>query len=196
MMNVAVTSRADLRRFCATLRPGPVADVRTLELLLAAAWNTLPSDDPSMTGNKLLNRMKAVVWKSPVLSFRIDRHLETVHGSSRARTDAWTVDLDGMTTTVEKAVGRPQVRPRQPRFDVKPVAAELSKTIITGQPDDRLKWDGRSRVLVHIGKVLPERSAVKDTLASRRKRLRDELTRLLVQARWKLVRPNVYEKES
>jgi hypothetical protein len=61
--------------------------------------------------------------------------------------------------------------------------------------DDRLKWDGTSKVKLLIGKVLPERSAVKDTLADRRKRLRNELTRLLAPEGWKLVRPNVYERE-
>lgn len=193
MMNVAATSRADLRRFCATLRPGPVADVRTLELLLATAWDTLPRDDPSMTGNKLLNRMAKPTWKFPVLTFRIERHGAAALGSSRVEIQQWTLDLDKLTTTVN-TIGRRQVRRQQPRFDVKPVAAELFKAIIAGKPDNRLKWEGDSKVRVQIGKVLPERSAVKDTLAGRRKRLRDEMTRLLVQARWKQVRPNVYER--
>lgn len=77
---------------------------------------------------------------------------------------------------------------------MKPVAVELLNAIIAGQSDDRLKWEGDSKVRVLIGKVIPERSAVKDTLAGRRKRLRDELTRLLASAQWKLVRPNVYER--
>jgi hypothetical protein len=129
-----------------------------------------------------------------VLSFRIERHGATALGSSRASIDAWTVDIDKMTTTVEKGVGRRQVRPLQPRLDVKPLAAELCAAIVAGQPDARLKWAGDSQVRVLIGKVIPERSAVKDTLAGRRKRLRDELTRLLASAHWRLVRPNVYER--
>ncbi len=98
-----------------------------------------------------------------------------------------------MATTVNM-VGRRQVRPAQPRFDVKPVATELFDAIIAGQRDERLKWEGVSKVRVLIGRVIPERSAVKDTLAGRRKRLRDELTRLLAAAGWNLFKPNVYEQ--
>ena len=129
-----------------------------------------------------------------MLIFRIERHGETALGSSRASIDAWTVDLDKMTTTVEKDAGRRQVRPPKSRLDVKPLAAELCAAIIAGQSDDRLKWDGYSKVRVLIGKVVPDRSAVKDTLAGRRKRLRDELTRRLASAHWKVVRANVYER--
>ena len=179
---------------CAALPPGPVADARTLEPLLAAVWDTLPSDDPSMTGHKLLNRMEKPIWNPPVLIFRIERHGGTVLGSSRAEIQEWAVDLELMTTTV-KLVGRRQVRPPQSRLDVKAIATELFDAIVSGQPEDRLKWEGESKVRVLIGKVLPEGLAVKDTLAARRKRLRNELTCLLERAGWKLVRPNVYEKE-
>jgi hypothetical protein len=78
---------------------------------------------------------------------------------------------------------------------VKPIAADLCSAILTGKQDDRLKWDGTSKVKLLIGKVLPEGSAVKETLAARRKRLRDELTRLLAPEGWKLVRPKEYERE-
>ena len=190
----ADSSLSVLRRFCNTLLCGPVADVHSLELMLGPIWDTLPSDDPSMTGNKLLNRMERPIWNPPVLVFRIERHGAASLGSSRAEVQEWTVDLERMTTTVN-IVARRQVRPPQQGFDVKPVAAELCNAIIAGNQDDRLKWEGDSKVRVLIGKVLPEKSAVKDTLAGRRKRLRDELTRLLVQARWKPVRPNVYERQ-
>lgn len=179
---------------CAALLPGPVADIPTLERLLAAVWDELSGDDGGMEAYKLLNRMEKPIWNPPVLNFRIERHGGTVLGSSRAEIQEWTVDLEEMTTTV-KVVGRRQVRKPQSGLDVKAIAAELNSAIIAGNQDDRLKWDGTSKVQVLIGKVLPEGSAVKDTLADRRKRLRDELTCLLEQARWKLVRPNVYEKE-
>jgi hypothetical protein len=183
-----------LQRHCATLPPGPVADVPTLERLLAAAWDALPSDDDSMAGYKLLNRMEAVAWNSPILSFKIERHGGTVMGSSRAKIDEWTVNLERLTTKVE-TVGRRQVRPPRPRFDAKPIAQELAKAILTGQSNDRLQWDNEFKVRVLIGKILPEGSAVKQTLTACRKRLREALTRLLATARWKMLKPNVYEKE-
>lgn len=182
-----------IRLHCATLPPGPVADVPTLERLLAAVWDGLSGDDGGMEAYKLLNRMEKPIWNPPVLNFRIERHGGTVLGSSRAEVQEWTVDLERLTASV-KVAGRRQVSQLQPRVDVKPIAADLCGVILTGKQDDRLKWDGTSKVRVLMGKVLPERSAVKATLAYRRKRLRNELTRLLAAKGWKLVRPNLYER--
>ena len=78
---------------------------------------------------------------------------------------------------------------------MKPIAADLCSAILSGKQDNRLKWYGTSKVRVLTGKVLPEGSAVKETLADRRKRLRNELTGLLAPEGWKMVRPNVYERE-
>lgn len=183
-----------IRQYCASLPPGPVADVLTLERLLAAVWDELSGDDGGMEAYKLLNRMENPIWNPPVLIFRIERHGGTVLGSSRAEVQEWTVDLERMTKTV-KEVGRRQVGPLQPRLDVKPIVADLCNAILKGNQDDRLKWDGTSKVKLLIGKVLPEGSAVKDTLADRRKRLRNELSRLLAPEGWKLVSPNLYERE-
>lgn len=183
-----------IRQHSASLPPGPVADVPTLERLLAAVWDELYGDDGGMEGYKLLNRMEKPIWNPPVLTFRIERHGAASLGSSRAEVQEWTVDLGAMTTTVS-VVGRRQIGPLQPRLDVKPIAADLCSAILTGKQDDRLKWDGNSKVRVLMGKVLPEGSAVKETLAARRKRLRDELSRLLAPEGWKCVRPNLYEKE-
>lgn len=178
---------------CAALLPGPVADIPTLERLLAAAWDELSGDDGGMEADKLLDRMEKPIWNPPVLNFRIERHGAASLGSSRAEVQEWTVDLERLTASV-KVAGRRQIGPLKPRLDVKAIAADLCSVILTGNQDDRLKWDGTSKVRVLIGKVLPERSAVKETLAYRRKRLRDELTRLLAPEGWKLVRPNLYER--
>src|SRR5437773_808275 len=122
MAATPMTNLDQLQRHCAALPPGPVANVATVERLLAACWHEFGGDDGGMEGYKLLNRMEAVTWNSPILTFRIDRHGETVLGSTRARRDEWKVDLKLLTTKV-KTVGRPQVRPRQQRLDVKPAAA-------------------------------------------------------------------------
>lgn len=48
-MNASTLTQADmLQHHCAALPPGPVADIPTLERLLAAAWNELASDDGGM----------------------------------------------------------------------------------------------------------------------------------------------------
>jgi hypothetical protein len=182
-----------IRQHCASLPPGPVADVPTIERRLAAVWDELSGDDGGMEAHKL-SRMENPIWNPPVLTFQIERHGGTVLGSSRAEVQEWTVDLQSMTASV-KVAGRRQISPLKPKLDVNSIAADLCSAILTGKQDDRLKWDGTSKVRVLMGKVLPERSAVKATLAYRRKRLRNELTRLLAPEGWKCVRPNDYERE-
>lgn len=181
-----------IRQHCATLPPGPVAEVPTFERLLAAVWDELSGDDGGMEAHKL-SRMENPIWNPPVLTFRIERHGGTVLGSSRAEVQEWTVDLERLTASV-KVAGRRQIGPTKPRLDVKLIAADLCSAILTGKQDDRLKWDGTAKVYLLMGEVLPEGSAVKKTLSDRRKRLRSELTRLLAPEGWKCVRPNVYER--
>jgi len=53
-------------------------------------------------------------------------------------------------------------------FDVKPIADELSKLIISGSRDERLQWSSDGRVRILTGKILP--ASVKQTLEGRRRR--------------------------
>ena len=150
-------------------------------------------DDGGMTSTKLVGRMENVLWQPPKIIFHIERHGATVRGSSRAELQEWTIDLEQRTKTL-RTVGRRQVRPMQECFAVQSVAEEIGAAILAGRPDDRLKWDGTGHVRLLIGKVLPEGSAVKDTLAVRRKRLREALVALIAPAGWKMVMANVFEK--
>ena len=115
-------------------------------------------------------------------------------GSSRAESQEWTIELEQRTATVE-TVGRRQVRSMQERLDLKPIAKEIAAAILAGRPDDRLKWPGEDRGRLLIGEVLPVGSAVKETLAGRRKRLREALAELISTAGWKMVKANVFEKQ-
>ena len=45
-----------------------------------------------------------------------------------------------------------------------------------------MKWDGEAHVRLLIGEVLPANSAVKETLAGRRKRLRQAVAALIAPA--------------
>lgn len=183
----------EFRRHCTSLQPGPVADVATVERLLAAAWDDLSGDDGGMSGEKLLGRMEAVSWEPPRLVFGIERHGATVMGSTRAEVQEWIVDLERHTKKVQ-TVGRRQVVPMQKRFDVKAVAKELADAILAGRADERLMWDGKEWVRLLIGKALPEGSAGKETLAGRRKRLREAVAALLATVGWHMTKANVYER--
>ena len=94
-----------------------------------------------------------------------------------------------------ETVGRRQVRPMQSRLDVRPIAEEIAAAILAGRPDDRLKWDGEDHVRLLICEVLPARSAVKETLAGRRKRLREAVAIIIAPAGWKMVKANVFERQ-
>ncbi|QEL17839.1 hypothetical protein PX52LOC_04850 [Limnoglobus roseus] len=171
----------------------PAPPTSEIETHLAQVWDALAGDDGGMLGRKLHGRMEAVVWNPPVLTFRIERHGATVLKSSRAEVQEWTVDLEQRTKSVG-VVGRRQLQPPQPRMNVMPVAEELASAILGGRQDPRLKWDGAGRVRLLMNTVLPTGSAVKETLAGRRKRLREAVAALLGAAGWKMGKANVFEK--
>lgn len=169
----------------------PTPPAGEIEAHLALVWDALAGDDGGMLGRKLHGRMEAVVWNPPVWTFRIERHGATVLGSSRAEVQEWTVDLEQRTKSVV-VVGRRQLQSPQPRMNVMPVAEELASAILGGRQDPRLKWDGAGRVRLLMNTVLPTGSAVKETLAGRRKRMREAVAALLGPIGWQAVGSNWY----
>jgi hypothetical protein len=172
-----------LHRHCTTLPLGPVADVPALERLLAAAWDVLAGDDGGMQGYKVLNRMEAVAWNSPVLSFRIERHGGTMMGSTRADVQHWHVDVEKQTVTLGK-VGWRQQRPMAGRSNIKRLVMEILDAIRTGRQDERLTWCGEDEVSVKTPEIYPVKSAFKRTLEGRRKRLREGIASALLKEGW------------
>src|SRR5713101_4986139 len=140
MPSTATTNLVKLQRHCAALPPGPVADVLAVERLLAACWNDLVSDDGGMEDFKLLNRMEAVTWNLPILSFRIDRHGSLAMGGTRDDVQYWHVNVAEGTATLNK-IGWKQNNPQSAPFQVKATAAEVAEAIRNGQEHDRLLWD-------------------------------------------------------
>jgi hypothetical protein len=183
----------NLQKHLATVPPGPITDTGDLTRLLAVAWNEFAGDHGGMEGHKLLGRMEDVVWNPPLLIFTIERHGGTVMGSTWASLQEWTVDMDKGTVACVEARYR-QIRPNRPRQDVASIAEEIVAQIVHRQQDHRLKWYADGRVLVLVGKVLPEGSAVKQTLAARRKRFRAAMKERLVGHGWLECGVNVYER--
>ncbi len=176
----------DLTDLLSNIAPGPISDSSDLERLLAACWDEFNGDDGGMTGDKLLGRMEQVAWEPPVLTFTIERHGGTVKGSSRASLQEWTLDLENMTARCAEDRFR-QVHGRQPRLDVRPFVEEVARLILLRQEDERLKWYKDGRVRVVVGKVLPNGSAVTQTLAGRRMRFREAMVRRLAVEGWREV---------
>jgi hypothetical protein len=138
--------------------------------------------------------MESVVWNPPKLKFTIERHGGTVNGSSRAELQHWCLDLETVTATLEK-VGQRQLSPMRPCLDVVPLAETIANLAANGQQHEWLKWDSSNRVRVRIGTILPEGSAVKETLEGRRKRFWKELVPQMESAGWKWGGRGVFEKD-
>jgi len=173
--------------------PGKVEDVRALERMLFQCWHELGGDAESLQGYKLLHRMEDVEWDPPEISFTIERHGATVMGSTRADLHRWTVDLEKGVAEYGKW-GMRQVRAKQPRLDVNPIAHEIADLIVNHKDDNRLKWYEDGRVTVAIGKIIPD-TGPKDTLSARRKRFRRALEERLKEHGWEEIRANVYARK-
>ncbi len=186
----------DLIDYLVSLHPGPILDTTRLEDLLASCWHEFDGGDlEGMSGDKLRGRMEEVVWKPPVLSFLIERHGGTVLGSTRADIHSWEVNVQECSASLQTGRYR-QLRPRQERVDVKPMAEAIIDSIVNQREDNRLKWNKDNSVRVLISSVLPTGSAVSQTLRGRRRRLQKMLDEGLGTVGWHKVRTNVYQKYS
>lgn len=113
-------------------------------------------------------------------------------GSSRAEMQAWTIDVEEGTACCE-VKGYRQLSPRQPPLDVKPLAEEVVTAIVQHADEPRLKWVDQDTVRVNIGVIFPKGSAVKMTLAGRRKRFQTALAERLATHGWVQVGANKYQ---
>ena len=182
----------ELIDYLVSIQAGPITETAELEALLAASWEEFDGGNvEGMAGYKLHGRMEDVVWDPPILRFTIERHGATVLGSTRAERHRWVLNVGKRTANCQN-VGHRQVRSMQAKLDVHPIAKEIVQLIIAHKEDERLKWNQDGSVRVRIGEILPEGSAVNQTLTSRRRRFRDTVEELLNEAGWQRVRPNVY----
>jgi hypothetical protein len=180
-----------LKKYLEQIPPGRIEETADLEKLLAKCWHDLDGDDGGMQGYKIFGRLENVFWDPPEISFTIERHGATVMGSTRSEIQSWTVNVD-LGTANFCVPGYRQVYERQTALNVVPIAKEIAQLILEHKNDDRLKWYDDDQVRVLIGKILPERSAFKQTLQGRRRRFRKNLTKRLITEGWNEIRPNYY----
>lgn len=182
----------NLNKYLSSIPPGPISDTAKLVRLVADCWEQFNgSGEGGMESRKLPGRMENVCWYPPLLTFIIERHGGIVCGSTRAEIQKWTLDIDTKTAICEKVSHR-QLKPMLPGFNVLPVARKIVRLIISHKEDKRLKWNNDGSVRVLIGKILSEKSVVKQTIAGRRKRFRLALDELLKKEGWSKKRENVY----
>jgi hypothetical protein len=134
-----------------------------------------------MVGYKLRDRVEHMEWNPPLLSFHIERHGATVMGSTRAEIQQWEVDVGKGTATLV-GFGMRQLYPMDQRLNVRPIADEIAAIIVSGKEDERVRRKGKT-VTVLTGKIIPATN--RQTTAARRKRLAQELERLLIAKGWR-----------
>ena len=161
---------------------------------IVSIWSDLDGfDDTSMYADKLY-RWEDVEWNDPELTFKIERHANTINGSSRAFLHTWQVNVKEGTYKLIRR-GHRQLRPSAKRLNVKPLAENCSQLIKSGKEDELLKWsDSGQRVQIIIGKIISG-GGVQQTVAARRKRFRLAVDELLGDD-WRLLASphNTWEK--
>ena len=164
-------------------------DAATVARLLAICWDDLRGGHATKMDASKLWRIEEPRWHPPFLEFWIERHGQTVNGSSRASAYKWRVNLDALTAEIIEEKRR-QLYSMDKRLDVKPIAESLAKAIIEGHRDDRLKIVRDGSVRLNVSQIIP--TTVQQTTTARRKRLRRHLDELLKPHGWEQIRLNVY----
>lgn len=183
-----------LKTYLSTVRPGNIADVHELERIVAAHWDELSSNgDGGMESYKLLNRMESVTWKPSILSFTIERHGGTALGSTRAELQHWEIDVERETATMA-STGNRQLAPMASRLPIKSIAVELSRAIIDGKEDDRVRRQG-DELVVLASDIFPKGSGFNRTVESRRQGLCKHVANMIEEYGWSKVGWNRFRKE-
>jgi hypothetical protein len=121
-------------------------------------------------------RIEAPTWAPPILEFAIERHGQTVNGSTRATVYIWRVDVDaGHAGIVDEK--RRQLYAADKRLNVKPIAESIAAAIVARRSDDRrFKVTKDGSIRLDMALIVP--ATYKQTTAARRKRLYDALETL------------------
>lgn len=197
MPNVPV--RADysfemLRKRLSELPPGAVQEADGIVALLTRCWQQCAGSHSERMHSGKLWRVENLWWEPPVLSFTIDRHGRMGMGSTRAELQNWRVDLERKTARCEASRSYRQMLSRAETVKIEPLARELADSMLSGRPDERLRWQGSHTVRLLMAKIFPYGSGFKQTVLERRKRLRTAIGRLLSEKGWHENRRGVYCK--
>jgi len=173
-------------------KPGDIVNTGKLESLLSTCWEEIDSSSGTgMKDDKLLGRTENMSWEPPILRFSIERHGGIELGSTRAEIQHWEFNIEEKSAQCVK-LGHRQLRPMQPRLDIKPLAREIADLIMNIEAHERLKWIDETNVRVLISNIIPSGILDKQTLSNRRKRFREELSKILSEQGWEESRANMF----
>ena len=188
----------DLMAFLRQLPPGAVPEDRRpgLERHLASAWDSFSGTDyGGMEPYKLHDRMERAKWNPPVLTFSIERHRPTVHGSSRAPLQRWRLNIAERTASCGD-YGFRQLRPLSPSLNVGLIAEGIVNAVLGHEEHPHLDWLKNGGVRVRTTELLGGPSIPKQTMEGCRKRFGPALARLLAPHGWARGSGGVYRQRN
>jgi hypothetical protein len=160
--------------------------------LLRGCWQDLEGADETSMEAWEICRLEDLSWNPPLLSFTIERHGATVLGSSRAELHKWTV-IPNLATAKCAPGGYRQLVKAAPKLDVKSIAARVCDAVQQGPASncDLVKqgivvWRDSGHCSINHLALLPS-DGYRQTVAGRRRRLRDELRKRMQALGWQLV---------
>ena len=159
-----------------------------LSKLLAFCWESFDgSSETSMAADKFGDdKAHGFKWNSPILTFEIDRHLRTVHGSPRADRQEWEIDVEKRTAR-SVIVGYRQLVPNASSFKAEPVVhlfVDVISQRLTTPPGWNLTWISDDEIRVLVRSFLPDPSGFRKTIEGRVKRLRERLISAMAAKGW------------
>ena len=187
-----VSSLSELRDLMRSVPSGKIpAEKRpAVTEALKNCWDEFDgSDETSMVAFKL-DRTEDLVWDPPSLCLKIARHGGTAQGSTREEIHQWQINLDEKTAEYMK-IGHRQVRPMVPKLtdaELITKAISVSEAIKAGpgsnlSSDFQLTWISPTECRIKSSALIPGR-APKQTVAGRRKRMREILQQQVKSIGW------------
>lgn len=151
--------------------------------LLANCWDHLKGSDAESTFSDKVSRAEELVWTPPLLNFQLERHGGAVMGSTRASVHYWSIDVEKETADIVRVSHR-QIRRAANRVSLSPFIERVREAVISHSSDDFLEWKSADVAEVKIGKIVG--GGNQQTVTSRRRRFRKELSEALAPAGWQV----------
>jgi hypothetical protein len=152
--------------------------------LLTECWAHLNGSQDQNTYADKIYRAEKFKWKSPILTFELERHGGTVLGSTRANIHLWSVNVERGTAEIYEETYR-KVGETAPAIKTKPIAEEIAQLIIDGVDSPKLKWNtSKDYVLLELAQIIPDNS-FQQTVSGRRKRFKAQLEEIIAHHGWR-----------
>lgn len=178
-----MTNIETLQNFLQNQPQGKIDASCELIELLAECWGVFDGCNFASTTADKLRRMENAAWRSPWLTFVLERHGGTVHGSTRAALHHWHVNVETLTAACDSS-GFRQLTARDAAMKTDEIVDWVVESIMNGEEDDNLKWSpDKQRVRIVLTACVPF-SPYKQTMAGRTRRLKARLREALPQFGW------------